>query len=255
MSRAFASGSSQYLGYAGALVSAYPWTFGCWYRTTDVTTVQVIFSIGDTAASSDYWHFAMLGNADGDLLVFDCDSSSQPFGRSQTTTGVTVNTWHHCVAVGASASSRTVYIDGGSSGSNTTTITPSSLDTTSIGRASWASATKYYLDGLVAEAGLWNVALAATEIGMLADGFSPLMVRPDALVAYWPLIGRFSPEPDRMGAYPLTVTGATQSAHPRIIYPSRAQMAAIAASVGQKLRVSDMRAGRPYLGDMTGGLR
>jgi hypothetical protein len=76
-----------------------------------------------------------------------------------------------------------------------------------------------FANGTIAEVGVWNVALAAADFLALSKGISPLLVRPDALVAYWPLIGHASPEIDLRGRNELTVTGATQVAHPRIMYP------------------------------------
>jgi hypothetical protein len=44
-----------------------------------------------------------------------------------------------------------------------------------------------WLSGKVAEAAVWNVALTITDVAVLNAGYSPLFVKPQNLVAYWPL--------------------------------------------------------------------
>jgi hypothetical protein len=53
---------------------------------------------------------------------------------------------------------------------------------------------------------------------MLAAGFSPLFVRPQSLVAYWPLIR--DNDNDIVGGYDMTAYNTpTVAAHPPVIYP------------------------------------
>ena len=72
------------------------------------------------------------------------------------------------------------------------------------------------MNGLIAEVGIWNVALTAEEIASLADGMTCDKVRPQSLVFYAPLVRDLQ---DQKGG--LTITnnnGATVANHPRI-YP------------------------------------
>jgi hypothetical protein len=65
-----------------------------------------------------------------------------------------------------------------------------------------------------AEVGIWNAALTAAEIASLADGFTCDKVRPQSLVAYFPLIRDLQ---DLRGG--LTITNnnsATVANHPRV---------------------------------------
>ena len=147
-----------------------------------------------------------------------------------TTTGYTANTWHHACAVAASDASRSVYIDGGSKATTTTSISVSGEYRISIGRFSDSSPSVYF-SGKIAEAAIWNIALSDAEVALLAKAVSPLMVRPEALIFYTPIIGKYSPEIDLIGGLSLTVTGATAAPHPRIIYPPRPQVPMVAAVV------------------------
>mgnify|MGYP003122294995 CR=1 FL=1 len=94
-----------------------------------------------------------------------------------------------------------------------------------------AKATHFYIGqdhsgkfwkGGIAEAAAYSVVLTAGEIGMLAAGFSPLMVRPESLIGYWPLGGAYpNDNMDIVGGNTLTTNGGPiAEPHPRIIYPS-----------------------------------
>jgi hypothetical protein len=110
----------------------------------------------------------------------------------------------------ASNSSRTIYLDGGGSATNTATITPTPANITSL-RAGWTGAT---LDGCVAEVGVWNAALTAAEVASLAKGMTCDKIRPQNLVFYAPLVRDLI---DQKGG--LTITnnnGATVATHPRV---------------------------------------
>jgi hypothetical protein len=81
------------------------------------------------------------------------------------------------------------------------------------------------MNGRIAEAGIWNVALSDREVAALASGVHPARMRPDALVAYWPLWGDDSPEldwhPSGGTRYPMTLTGTPTKANHAPIAISR----------------------------------
>lgn len=81
------------------------------------------------------------------------------------------------------------------------------------------------LDGAVSELGIWNVILTAGEMTALSKGFSPLLIRPQSLILYTPLIGGFSSaEYDVVGGKIPTFGGTVaQTPGPGIIYPASPQ--------------------------------
>jgi hypothetical protein len=216
VARNFVAASSQYLQIDSAPITAPPFSFACWFKSTDLTTVQTLFWLGDKDVTNESWRVILRGDVAGDPI----DAFTQTgvgSVQARSTSGYSSGVWHHALAVFASATSRTIYLDGGNSGTNATNRAPAGADRVALG-GSRDSSPDGYLQGDEAEAGLWNVALTASDAAILALGVSPLLVHPASLVAYWPLIGRNSPENDRIGDYPLTVTGATVADHPRIIY-------------------------------------
>jgi hypothetical protein len=72
-------------------------------------------------------------------------------------------------------------------------------------------------NGILAEFGVWDAILTAEEMASLAQGCSPLLIRPASLVAYQPLTGTPC---DFVAGGPTTVVGTAEQDHPRIIYPA-----------------------------------
>lgn len=203
MARGF-SGSGQYLGFAGANVTAAPLTMACWFNLS-VLAADCMLSIGASGASN---YFFLATNASG---TAKCGCS--PGGNAVTTATVGVNAWHHCAGVFASATLRTVYLDGGNSATNTTSGTPTGLNQIGIGQQ-WTTAHFLLWNGLLAECAIWNAALSAGEVAALAGGRLPRHVRPQSLQGYWPLWGLLANEPDLSGqGQTMTVTGATPGNH------------------------------------------
>lgn len=118
-----------------------------------------------------------------------------------------------------------VYVDGAN---QTITSRPSNFNNTanfgsySLYAMSRAAASLFGAGRMADLAIYGGVNLSAGEADALAD-VAPSLVRPEALVHYWPLMGRTSPEIDVVGGANFTVSGATVADHPRIIYPKRRQ--------------------------------
>lgn len=220
MARLFDSGSSEYLMVSSALPTAPPLTFACWVMMDSVAEADCFMSLGYSAANS-VERIYLYQWSDG-VISFTEGSDGEATGIAQATAGLTVDTWHHVCGVSASHSSRACYVDGGNKGTDSTTVTADNLDRTYIGRrrtdrAGWGG--EMYMNGRIAECGIWNVALTDAEVAILAMGFSPLFVRPQNLVAYWSLIR--DEDQDRVGGYDMTAYNTPGIAtHPAIIYPT-----------------------------------
>lgn len=131
-------------------------------------------------------------------------------------------TWHHSLLTynwGSTANKPEHYLNG-SNQTRTDIDTPTGTpvnNSTAFYIGSEASGGQYY-GGSMAEIAMWNRILSTSEITILSKGFSPLFVR-RGLVMYLPLIGRASSEVELVGESSGTINGATNIAHPRIIYP------------------------------------
>ena len=204
----FTAASSQYLSMTSSPVSGPPLTMACWFNADQVTTSDYLVSVSSSASA--YFALAIFGANAGDPVgAFDFNSG---IFLGFTTTGYSAGSWTHAAGVWSSLSSRTAYINGGSSGTNTGSQSAITLTRAQI--AANAAAATNRMNGLIAEVGIWNVALTAEEIASLADGMTCDKVRPQSLVFYAPLVRNLI---DQKGG--LTITNnnaATVANHPRV---------------------------------------
>lgn len=232
MARALASASSQKLQNDNAVVTDVPMTIACWARTASALTGQTIMAIGRRASAAN--RYQMFFTSGGRIAGYCQNAAGSQIANFSDSSGVnySTNTWYHAAVVFNTTTDRTVYRDGGNSTNNTTTVTVGTVDTTNIGTRFDAVSFGLYLNGQVAWPAAWSAALTAAEIAQLAKGAHPMTVRPDALVWAPPLFGNNSPEEDWVGGFPMTVTGATKAAQPRIIFPTTRKLFKPEAAVG-----------------------
>ena len=213
------AGSDEYLSNANAIVSATPFTLVGWFRGNDGAATGTVISIGDTAGAQDEFNLQGDGTATNNEIAFYARRATTSTAFTINSVGYVVDVWAHTSGRSASATSRFVTINGADEGASTSSKVPVGLDTTRIGVRT-RSSTGDFMSGDLAEVAIWSISLTDADILSLAKGASPLMVRPDSLVSYWPIWGDASPENDIVGSFNMTVNGTpTKSVHPRIYYP------------------------------------
>jgi len=132
---------------------------------------------------------------------------------------------------GSTTNDPVIYVDGTSvtvtqigaepSGTVITTAAPVLLGNRDDSTRAW--------DGYLADYGRWDRILSADEMKALGKGYSPLFFR-RGLIAYSPLFGRHSPEPDWIGAGSGTLTGTANGSHPLVLLPNKGTRSAAAES-------------------------
>jgi hypothetical protein len=243
LARSFTRASSNYASSDTTPVTAVPLTMACWFYPTDGTTYQQLMGLHKRSdnGSSNFSGFFLEFNGQSTDYISATTGAGAAASTANSTAGATLNAWNHGCAVYASATSRTIYLNGGNSATNTASRVPSGVDSIAVGHSYWSTRANF-LNGRLADAAIWNVALSATEAEALARGVSPLRIRPGNLVAYWPIFGTASPEIDvSRGAYPLTLSGTAVAEHAPVMAPFGGELdwtpyvvtsGAIAASVG-----------------------
>ena len=202
------NGTNQYISRATAPVTVTPLTLACWFNP-DLLHNGALCAV-DSFPSSNW--FALFANITGKVAASAVGSGSA--SDATTTANYTIGSWNHCCGVFASSTSRTIYLDGANSVTNTQNRTPLSIGETVIGARRFAGAISAFSDARIAEVGIWNDALTAAEIASLAKGMTCDKVRPQSLVFYAPLVRDLI---DQKGG--LTITnnnGATVATHPRV---------------------------------------
>lgn len=171
--------------------------------------------------------------ADGKLRLFQDVSSNYAYRTSVA--AINNGAWRRVGASKAAGAAANInlYIDGTVSNGAAFDNGPAP-NVNNTGELTVGTTQHYaqFFDGEMAEVALWNAALTAGEFASLGKGFSPLTIRPQLLVFYVPIIGRYSPEVNLIGPSG-TLTGTTTTAHPPMIYPSKVRThIAVAAATG-----------------------
>lgn len=176
-------------------------------------------------------------NSSGAGLCIDGSAGSRvrAFGRSQSSDGYQARSGNTDInnaerVVGGvldfANSQIRIYLEGAGDGSGAVSFGSSSYVQGSpsvadkIGRAGATVTTAGQFDGRISELAIWLTDIGATGFAQLGQRYSPLSVRPDALVAYWPLHGRSGSIIELINRKNATITGTLAAAtHPRMIYP------------------------------------
>lgn len=215
MGRQFASASSQKLSKSvtAGTITANPLTLACWFNTP--TSISTMYLMAVTQNTQSAYMALLVSNTQ---LVAESNNSGAT--DAQVTTAYPLNAWTHAAAVFTSGSSQACFMNGKFKATSASK-TPLGLDTVAVG---YTPRTNNFFNGLIGEAGVWQAALTDAEVSLLAQGCPPPLVRPQSLVAYWPLrtpgtVWEFDANPFAPRRYDLTVTGATPASHPPIWTP------------------------------------
>lgn len=172
---------SKYLTAASFPAASQPITLACWFNW--VSDNGSLIAVGNTSTSHRF-----------NVTINGATSKLQAFVGTPTAVGlliesstVSANTWTHMCAVFTSSSLVDLYHNGVNVGTSTTSTTATNADTVQIG-ARYNSSWGLFLNGKVAEAGVWNAALTIDEIVSLSKGVASNNVRPQSLQFYAPLI-------------------------------------------------------------------
>ena len=200
------NGTNQFLEVGSAVVNR-PCTMAAWAYLDNLTTTKDIVSV----SSKTVLAVLRLNVINAQYRIAD-QGNVNAVANGGT---VTANVWNHYAGVFASGASRTPYTNGVAGAENTTSVAAITPTFTNIGAFYAGTATAIqFMDGLIAEVGIWNAALTANEIASLAKGMTCDKVRPQSLVFYAPLVRNLQ---DVKGG--LTITNnntATVANHPRV---------------------------------------
>ena len=211
---------------------AIPMTFSCWFLNDEAAHAASPMGLFDLSVSSIRIY---LSYRTDDLLRWTIDST---VGASAPETANTFsdNVWNHALGKSVTTTDHQVILNGdtGNKGTATDSVTGTwgGLDRLSIGRLG-DSTPSFHVSGKIAEVAMWDVALSDAEAVILSKGYSPLLVKPESLVFYAPLLdipNAGSPN-DRIGGLALTnFNTVTAADHPEVYYPAPQALGLAAAA-------------------------
>lgn len=179
------NGTNQYINGNYGSNAAVPLTFSCWfYRAT--SSAQALVSLA-SSTSSDF--FMMY---EGGGVLYASSYQSGIVRQAGTSTGLKNNSWNHGAARYESATSRYSFLNGNKSSQNTDSSTPNNSNIFVLAAQNIAGSYSYFCGQSICEVAIWEASLTDDEIAILSKGFSPLLVRPQSLKLYTPLIRNLS---------------------------------------------------------------
>lgn len=265
MARVF-NGSNQSLTRSEALFSgsstSYNWSLVAWCRPDDRHEGVII---GADQGSGNSGRFGLFSRSNGYFAqrrtAGYLHTGHSDYNNSNTSWIHVAGTWQYNL--------RNLYVNGvkeayepgnkfggGEAGTTNVSLNPAHATEFYIGRDHSGK----YWEGAIAEAAAYSVVLSDSEIASLAAGFSPLLVRPESLIGYWPLGGALASDTgdiDLINGKDLTANNSpTTENHPQIIYPSNPSLVLPSApppviadgSASEYARVGDTSGGftKPY---------
>lgn len=153
----FVAASSQYLTVGKAPVDAVPLTLTAWGKAD--SSIQTPIYIGGVANDNFFRIVLVSGKVRANCGTVTASAQANAITTASYTTGA----WQLFGATFASTSSRTVYLNGGNSVNDTTSISPTAVNTRVFLGAgiTISDAILQPWNGDLGEAGVWNVALSA----------------------------------------------------------------------------------------------
>jgi hypothetical protein len=118
----------------GAFISAPPFTLMCFFNAANATGNHCLVAICSSSSNNPLYTLSARGDVGGDpIQTQHRNDAASATGVANTSTGYTAGIWGHASGIFASTSSRRALRDGGSGATDTTSVTTTTVDRTSVG--------------------------------------------------------------------------------------------------------------------------
>jgi hypothetical protein len=166
-------------------IPGYPFTLATWFRASLAQPHAALLAWGNFTNLPEY--HAITLSADGLHLQADSRKGTD-VGEATSGTAFSQGVWTHAAAIFVSATERHIWQNGVRMDGSTRAIPFMGLRCV-LGASAQSSGADFVdrFQGELSHAAVYSAALTADEIAALAKRFSPPIVRPHSLLAYWPL--------------------------------------------------------------------
>ena len=226
MARDFTTNASKITG--SNPVSGTPFSMAAWFfpDNSGQGYNRGIIQMGEAGTSNHLWSIYLPSNNKFRYRIRTTSST-----QNATSNSYTVDQWNHAYASSAAADDHVAVLNG--DWSSRAAWAPSKAPTVNdeLMLGNYGPGLNLEFRGHIAEAAMWNAAhLDQYEVEALADGVSPLLIRPSSLVWYVPLVGSVT---ERISGTALTdQTTSDSNLHPPVFYPAKPYVNNFAAAVG-----------------------
>ena len=184
-------------------------TLACWFKHDTAARNDML--IAKWGSVSLFQYRLWISSAD-QITVSAGNGAGTQQGISATTVISTATWYHACGRLSSSGAGGLHVFTNGTDENNTTGISMGS-NGVNVGIGKALSGSAFPMDGKIAEACIWNVALTDEQIRSLSRGVSPFQVRPSGLKYYCPLWSSAHIRDISSSAILGTLTEAVTAAH------------------------------------------
>ena len=172
--------------FRSTTLPTFPYTIAGWFYLPASMTSGAVAGVQDEGGSRDMTGVFATGAGPVVFQAYELNGGGTGGSVATATSNLNSLAWNHFCGVFDGDASRTIYFNGGNSATNTTNngANQSLYDSIILGGRNIGGS--QYVDGYLAEMGVWDVALSADDIASLAKGFSCHLVRQDALLHHIP---------------------------------------------------------------------
>lgn len=190
MARSF-NGTSDLISANNPVDTTTAFSISCWINPNSSQNNATSYFLGIGKASSDGMQASV------DLTTLQLRINVGNVQNIQWGFNLTAATWANVVATydGNAATRNLIGYVNAVQKLNTTVSGPTHAATGHFNLGDWDTGTEFY-HGLISDVAVWSVVLTQGEITALSLGCRPWLIRPASIVAYWPLYGLASPEPE-----------------------------------------------------------
>lgn len=178
-------GSSSVL-FPLSAITAFPFSFFAWGEHNSTATTGVISGIGNVSSADYSWANYFRGDIGGDPIA--CRRVQSSGSNSPQSAAYSVNTTYAVGLVAAAANDVRLYVDQNKYTSTSSVGFPTDADRMECAGRDWLGGHEEGMVGRGQSYAVWSALLNDDEMAALAKGFSPRLIRPSALEAYWPAI-------------------------------------------------------------------
>jgi len=215
MARLFTAANSERFVVNELVRGVSPVSMGCWFYAVNASSDDyAMLQLSDQSTATNFFRLGFAGaRGSSDFREIMAFVGGSADADAALTPATVLNEWHHALAVFPDVNSRSAYLDGVQAETVSTVTHPTGIDAMDIGYEGDSTPGDPW-DGRLCDVAVWDVALTPNDAAMLAAGYSPLLVKPNNLIFFAPLILHSGDERDFVGGKTLVDTNTVTFADP-----------------------------------------
>ena len=172
------NGTSQYAERTGIALTAYPFTLSAWVNVTTGAWTRSILMLWNSGTTTTYYGIQLINGLPSIV------ATNTAVTATNSTHIITTGQWYHIVGVFASATSRTLYVNGSQEATNATSVLYSGNTNAQLRVGRYVATATNYFSGYIDDARVYNKTLTQAEITTLYKARTSRVVAPTAIISY-----------------------------------------------------------------------